>query len=72
MSEVMSIAHSVSISRGSFSPFPGEERMEVRKNNRIQWVVTKAALIKFAPIVPVSNRTLAYFPLMNVVPSRAW
>jgi len=25
MSEVMSIAHSVSISRGSFSPLPGEE-----------------------------------------------
>ena len=29
----MSIAHSVSISRGSFSPFPGEERIEVRNNN---------------------------------------
>ena len=35
-------------------------------------VVTKAALIKFAPIVSVSNRTLASFPLMNIVPSRAW
>jgi len=37
----------------------------------IPWVVTKAALIRFAPIVPVSNRTIAFFPSMNIVPSSA-
>ena len=38
----------------------------------IPWVVTKVPLIRFAPIVPVSNRTFASFPLMNIVPSSAW
>jgi len=35
-------------------------------------VVIKAALIRFAPIVPVSNRTFASFPLMNLVYSSPW
>jgi len=38
----------------------------------IPWVVTKAALIRFALIVPVSNRTLTSFQLINVVPSSTW
>ena len=38
----------------------------------IPWVVTNAALIRFAPIVPVSNMTLASFPLMNMVSSSTW
>ena len=35
-------------------------------------MVTNAAQIKFAPIVPVSNKTLAFFLLMNIVPSSVW
>ena len=34
-------------------------------------MVTKAWLIKFVSIVPVSNRTLASFPLMNIVPEKS-
>ena len=39
--------------------------------HRIPWVMTKAALIRFAPIISVSNNTLASFPLINIVPLRA-
>jgi len=35
MSEVMSIAHSVSISRGSFSPLPGEERKISKEKQQV-------------------------------------
>jgi len=38
----------------------------------IPWVVTKAALIRFAPIVDISHRTFASVLLMNRVPSIAW
>jgi len=38
----------------------------------IAWVVTKAAPINFAPIVPVSNRAFAAFPLMSIMPSSLW